>query len=183
MATWPSGSKASTTNLDAGTDKPSLARPDIKQNVDNVNEIIDMFNISGPSDKQLLKYDNGNTRFELTSVVDSVELKDYKETIYALSYAATITPDVANGNVQEITLTGNVTFGGFTSAEDGQSLTLIIHQDGTGSRTFSEGLTSNNAMLFAGADSTLSTAGGSTDIMSIIYAGGIYYASLAKGFA
>jgi hypothetical protein len=310
MATWPSGSKASTTNLDAGTDKPSLARADIKQNVDNVNDIIDMFNISGPTSGQILKYNTDNSRFELatddtgndttyslsaeqdgtnanlvltgsdssldqiqlvagdnvTLTVDSagavtlaatgtgianvvedttpqlggdldvngsnivstnggnisivpdtdgdiqltasgegmvsvlgdisvsgdlsmdsntisnVNLKDYKETIYALSYGATITPDVANGNVQEITLTGNVAFGGFNNAEDGQSLTLIIHQDATGSRLFSESLSSNNAMLFAGGDSTLSTDAASTDIMSIIYAGGIYYASLAKGF-
>lgn len=67
MATWPSGSKASTTNLDAGTDKPSLARADIKQNVDNVNSIIDMFNISGPSNNQILKYSTANSRFELAS--------------------------------------------------------------------------------------------------------------------
>lgn len=70
MATWPSGSKASTANLDAGTDKPSLARADIKQNVDNVNDIIDMFNISGPTNNQILKYNSTNTRFELASDAD-----------------------------------------------------------------------------------------------------------------
>ncbi len=37
---WPSGTKAGTSNVDAGTDKIRLARPDIKQNIDNVNEII-----------------------------------------------------------------------------------------------------------------------------------------------
>ena len=65
MATWPSGSKASTANLDAGTDSPRLARADIKQNVDNVNAIIDMFNISSPTNGQILKYNASNTRFEL----------------------------------------------------------------------------------------------------------------------
>lgn len=115
--------------------------------------------------------------------VKDVKLENYKETIYALSYGATITPDVANGNIQEITLTGNVAFGGFSNAEDGQTLTLIIHQDGTGSRTFSESLDSAGRMLFAGGASTLSTAGGSTDIMSILYAGGTYYASLATNFS
>ena len=65
MATWPSGTKASTTNLDAGTDSPRLARPDIKQNVDNVNAIIDMFNIDSPSANQILKYNSSNARFEL----------------------------------------------------------------------------------------------------------------------
>ena len=65
MATWPSGTKASTTHLDAGTDSPRLARPDIKQNVDNVNAIIDMFNIDSPSNDQVLKYNTSNARFEL----------------------------------------------------------------------------------------------------------------------
>jgi hypothetical protein len=65
MATWPSGTKASTANLDAGTDSPRLARADIKQNVDNVNAIIDMFNIDGPTNGQILKYNTSNARFEL----------------------------------------------------------------------------------------------------------------------
>ena len=65
MATWPTGTKASTANLDSGTDSPRLARADIKQNVDNVNAIIDMFNISSPTDNQILKYNTANARFEL----------------------------------------------------------------------------------------------------------------------
>ena len=125
----------------------------------------------------------GGTLDGQANVVKDVKLENYKETIYALSYAATITPDVANGNVQEITLTGNVTFGGFSNAEDGQTMTLIIHQDGTGSRTFAEGLDSAGRMLFAGGTSTLSTAAGATDVMSILYAGGTYYASLATNFS
>jgi hypothetical protein len=65
MATWPTGTKASTANLDAGTDSPRLARADIKQNVDNVNAIIDMFNIDSPTNGQILKYNTSNARFEL----------------------------------------------------------------------------------------------------------------------
>lgn len=71
MATWPSGTKASTTNLDAGTDSPASARADIKQNTDNVNSIIDMFNIATPSNNQILKYNTSNARFELASDVDT----------------------------------------------------------------------------------------------------------------
>ena len=44
---WPSGTKAGTANVDAGTDKISLARPDIKQNIDNVNTIIDHYSDTG----------------------------------------------------------------------------------------------------------------------------------------
>jgi hypothetical protein len=65
MATWPSGTKASTNNCDAGTDSPRLFRVDAKQNIDNVNAIIDMFNIDSPSANQVLKYNTGNARFEL----------------------------------------------------------------------------------------------------------------------
>ena len=75
MATWPSGTKAPTTNCDAGTDSPRLFRPDAKQNIDNVNSIIDMFHISSPSDNQILKYNNSNSRFELGSDTGSNGIK------------------------------------------------------------------------------------------------------------
>jgi hypothetical protein len=71
MATWPSASKASTANLDSGSDSPRLARADIKQNVDNVNSIIDMFNIDSPTADQILKYNTGNGRFELGTETSS----------------------------------------------------------------------------------------------------------------
>lgn len=111
------------------------------------------------------------------NTISNVNLKDYKETNYALSYGATITPDVANGNVQTVTLTGNVTFNAFSNPETGQSLTLIVKQDATGGRTLT------SSMLFAGADKTLSTAANAVDIISVFYDGTNYYASLAKGFA
>ena len=40
--------KAGTTHVDAGSDSPKQARADIKQNIDNVNDLIDHFNSSGP---------------------------------------------------------------------------------------------------------------------------------------
>ena len=282
MATWPSGTKASTTNLDAGTDRPSLARADIKQNVDNVNDIIDMFNIASPQDLQILKYNTGNSRFELVSdsgqninagtgitveessdggvtisstvtntdttftldaetdgsnanikligsdatediiqlvagsnitlTVDSagaitvdatgtgiadvvedttpqlggnldgqgnqvqdVELINYKEDIYTLSYAATITPDVANGNVQKMSATGDFTFSAFSNPEAGQTLTLIVDHNGA-ARTLT------STMSFAGGDDALSTSD-TVDIISVFYDGTTYYASIAKNFS
>ena len=63
---WPT-TPATTTHLDAGTDDPGLARPQIKQNVDNVNAIIDEFgdvNITSPTDGQLLQYNASNSRWE-----------------------------------------------------------------------------------------------------------------------
>jgi len=53
---WPT-TKATTTSLDAGTDDPNVARPQIKQNVDNVNDIIDFLNMTSLADGDLLQYD------------------------------------------------------------------------------------------------------------------------------
>ena len=64
MPTWPSGSKASTANVDAGTDSITSARADIKQNFDNVNTIIDTFNITTPSDGDLLQYSSSSGLWE-----------------------------------------------------------------------------------------------------------------------
>lgn len=63
---WPT-TPATTTHLDAGTDDPNLARPQIKQNVENVNAIIDEFGdvaITSPADGQVLAYNLSNTRWE-----------------------------------------------------------------------------------------------------------------------
>jgi hypothetical protein len=112
----------------------------------------------------------------LTSTGRTV-IKDLTETVATVTFAATITPNVANGTVQTVTLTGNVTFSAFASPVTGQSLTLIIVQDATGSRTLT------STMKFSGASKTLSTAANAIDIMTVFYDGTNYYASLAKGFA
>lgn len=61
---WPSGTKASTNNVDAPNDLVANARADIKQNIDNVNAIIDEFNISSPSDGDLLQYSSSSSKWE-----------------------------------------------------------------------------------------------------------------------
>lgn len=61
---WPSGTKASTANVDAGTDQPKLARADIKQNIDNVNSIIDTFDIASPTNGDLLQYNSTSGAWE-----------------------------------------------------------------------------------------------------------------------
>ena len=111
----------------------------------------------------------------LTSTGRTV-IKDLTETVYTLSYSATITPNVANGTVQVVTLTGNVTFSAFTSPVAGQSLTLIVKQDATGNRTLT------STMKFSGGSKTLSTAANSVDIITVFYDGTNYWASLGKDF-
>jgi hypothetical protein len=101
---------------------------------------------------------------------------EYTEFIHSLgTTSGTVAPNVANGNVQTITLNGNLTLNAFTSPVAGQSLTLIVNTNGT-SRTLT------SSMKFAGASKTLSTTS-TTDIISVFYDGTNYWASLAKGFA
>lgn len=109
----------------------------------------------------------------------SLVLKDIRETVFAIgnSGTSTLTPDAANGSIQTITATGNFTLSAFSNPVSGQSITFIITQDGTGSRTLT------STMKFAGGSKTLSTAANAIDILTVSYIGTTYYASLAKGFA
>ena len=66
---WPKNTKASTNNVDAGTDSITSARADIKQNFDNVNDIIDTFDIGGDSagqiaDGDILQYNSTASAFQ-----------------------------------------------------------------------------------------------------------------------
>jgi len=121
----------------------------------------------------------GQVTVNLEPVVDDVEFKDYKETIYTGgTTTGTITPDVVNGNVQSITLSGNITFNAFSNPETGQTMTMLIKQPGSGGP-----YTLTSTMLFAGGTKTLSTAANAVDIMSVVYDGSNYYASLATNFS
>lgn len=113
------------------------------------------------------------------TLTGAATLKDIRETVYAIgnSGATTLTPDAANGSVQTITATGNFTLSAFSNPVSGQSITFIITQDGTGSRTLT------STMKFAGGSKTLSTAASAIDIMTVSYIGTTYYASLSKAFA
>ena len=75
--TWPT-TPVSTTNLDAGSDEPRLARADLKSAVDNVNAIAAEFGnvgISAPANNQVLKY-NGSQWTNANAVVALDDLGD-----------------------------------------------------------------------------------------------------------
>tara|TARA_R100000734_G_C3317846_1_gene111330 strand:+ start:1551 stop:2399 length:849 start_codon:yes stop_codon:yes gene_type:complete len=115
------------------------------------------------------------TTFNGTNV-SNLQIKDYKETVHDLgTTSGTITPDVANGNVQTIELDGNLTFSAFANAEAGQSMTLIVDTNGTG-RTLT------STMKFSGGTKTLSTTD-TFDIISVFYDGTTYFASLSTNFS
>jgi fibronectin-binding autotransporter adhesin len=101
---------------------------------------------------------------------------EYNENVFSLgTTSGTIAPNATNGNVQTITLNGNLTINAFTSPVSGQTITLVINTNGTG-RTLT------SSMLFAGASKTLSTTS-TVDILTMSYIGTTYYASLVKGYA
>jgi hypothetical protein len=168
---------------------------------ESIGDLSDV-DLTGNSDNYILVYNSSSGNFEveaqpsagISNVVEDttpqlgggldgqgnevtdIQLDNYKEVIYTGgSTTGTITPDVANGNVQKISLTGNITFNAFANAEAGQSMTLIIDTNGTG-RTLT------STMLFAGGAKTLSTTD-TTDIMTVFYDGTTYYATLATNFS
>tara|TARA_A100001201_G_scaffold103114_1_gene88446 strand:- start:175 stop:1221 length:1047 start_codon:yes stop_codon:yes gene_type:complete len=108
-----------------------------------------------------------------------INLKDYSETVYTSgTTTGTITPDVANGNVQSITLSGSITFSAFANAAAGQSMTMIIRQPSSGGP-----YTLTSTMKFAGGTKTLSTTADAYDIMTVFYDGTNYFASLSTNFS
>jgi hypothetical protein len=108
----------------------------------------------------------------------SVTIKGLNETVYSWGNVAagTYTPDVSTATIHRMTLTGNVTISALANVTTGSNLTLILTQDGVGSRTLT------STMKFAGNSKTLSTTANSIDTVSIFYDGSTYYASLVKGY-
>lgn len=105
------------------------------------------------------------------------DVTGYTEPIYDLgTTGGTIAPNVANGNVQKITLNAALTINAFTSPVAGQSLTLIIY-GGTAYTSIT------STMKFAGGTKTLTGTASCIDILSVYYDGTTYFASLNKGFA
>lgn len=59
---------------------------------------------------------------------------NYVETLYSANSGSALTVDLANGTVQNVTLTASCTFT-FPTPAAGKSFMLLLKQDGTGSRT------------------------------------------------
>lgn len=102
--------------------------------------------------------------------VEDVELDNYKETIHALGSTDSPTIDVANGNVQSVTITSGLSIPTFTNAETGQSVTLLVTGSGTA--------TGGTGYKFAGGNTTLT----SFSVVSVFYDGTTYWSSIATDF-
>ena len=107
--------------------------------------------------------------------------KGQRAEVTALTDAATIAVDFADSNNFSVTLGGNRTLGNPTNQVAGQSGSIFVTQDGTGSRT----LAYSSDWEFAGGTApTLSTAASAVDrIDYIVRASGSIHAVLTKAFA
>lgn len=97
--------------------------------------------------------------------------------IGAITGATTINANT--GPIQRATLVGNITINttNLTNFSTGESVTLVLTQDGTGNRV----LTSN--LKYAGASKTLTTTANAIDTIAITFDGTNYLAALVKGYA
>ena len=101
-------------------------------------------------------------------VLTASDIADDLVTSAKLNYAETTLTDESTQDVAKVTLAGNRTLGSASSGTTGQFISLLIIQDGTGSRT----LTWNAAYEFA-ADTapTLTTTADLGDLFVFRYNG------------
>lgn len=99
----------------------------------------------------------------------------------ALTPGATVNVDMSTGFNFSLAMGGNYTLANPTNTKNGQCGSIIITQDGTGSRTLAYG---SNWKFVGGTDPTLSTAANAVDVLEYrVVNSGFIVASLAKGLA
>ena len=109
------------------------------------------------------------------NTVSDVNFKQYTETVHALGSTDTPTIDLANGNVQTVTITSGLTLPTIDNMPVGGTVTLVV----SGSGTASGGADSaGQTYKFAGGNTTLTTL----SVISIFYDGTDYLASIATDF-
>ena len=87
-------------------------------------------------------------------------------TVVSTSPAASVSPNMTSGNVHRIILNQNISLTAPTAPRSGQTLVLMLIQDGTGSRT----ATFSSVYNFPGGVApTLSTAAGARDVFAFVY--------------
>ena len=108
--------------------------------------------------------------------ISAAILKDYAETDVTVTSGTTLAIDLANGNVGSVTLAHSVTDVDFTNVPGAglSTFTLIVTQDGTGSRTMATNAVTVNTSAATvktagGSGLTLSTAAAAIDIVTFMF--------------
>jgi len=125
-----------------------------------------------PSGVTTIWYDTGAAWTEVTGTTFS--LQNGQPTLYNAGNSGTaLDINWNNGPVQKVTLTGNCTFT-FLNPQSGSSYTLILVQDGTGTRSVT--LTGWD---FGSNTPTFDTGAGKKNVVSCLYDGTEYLAAFA----
>ena len=106
----------------------------------------------------------------------------YIEKINSLTSSSTITVNCALASIHTVTLDTNTGFV-ITNLPTGGTVTLIITQDGTGSRTATFGTDGSTAVKFPGGSSTLSTGANDIDVVTIVNDGTNFLGNCAKDYS
>jgi len=105
----------------------------------------------------------------------AVELDDRIHSLGSVS--GTVTPDFANGRVQEMTLTGTTTIANPLNVRPGATYILIIAQDGTGNRAVSWG----SAYKWPnGSAPNLATGANTVHVVSLVARSSSFLAAVAQ---
>ena len=104
----------------------------------------------------------------------------YKEKVNTLSSATSITVDCNLASIHKVTLAHNTTFS-LTNLSEGQSVTLIITQDSTGSRTGAFSSTTGT-IKFPLNQNALSTNANFIDMVVILFDGGQTLGTMSRAF-
>ena len=117
-----------------------------------------------------------NAGITVNSTLKGAVLQDYAEVDQDISSSATLAIDLANGNTGSVTLGTNVTDIDFTNVPTGVcSFTLLVKQDGTGSRTMAiNAITVNGGSHDTGKTAgagglTLTTTANREDIVTFLF--------------
>jgi len=106
----------------------------------------------------------------------------YIENINTLTSSSTITVNCALASIHKVTLGVSTEFN-ITNLPTGGTVTLIITQDGTGSRTATFGTDGSTAVKFPGGSSTLSTGANDIDVVTIVNDGTNFLGNCAKNYS
>jgi len=123
--------------------------------------------LAPPSGTAILKANSGGALANATAGTDYAGIdtaqtftKGQRGEITTLTDGATVTPDMADSNNFTLTLGGNRTLANPSNLTAGQSGSIFLVQDGTGSRTLAYG---NQYDFIGGTAPTLSTAASAVD--------------------
>jgi len=127
------------------------------------------------------------TRFQINAsgngvFTGSVQGKGFTEDINALTSSSTITVNCDLARVHTVTLGTDTEFN-ITNLPTGGTVTLIITQDGTGSRTATFGTSGSTAVRFPSGSSVLSTGANDIDVVSIFNDGTNFLGNIARNYS